>query len=306
VQAILTIVGGPHAGRKLWLRAGQAAEIGRGESMDLAVPRDAALAERHFVLENNRGACRLRDLAGRGTLVNGQPATEAMLRDGDHITAGQTVFALQIESDAAGVTTSGRATKGAGDSTLANAEKASIQFPSAGEVCPQFGLSTEARTLLEPELPADRFAERLVARQLYVDAVRCLAYALPRPQAIAWACQVAARSMGKQAVDGERAALDAATAWLREPGEEHRRAAFAAAQAAEFTTPAGLAALAVFWSGGSIAPPEIQEVPPAPHLCAQAVANSIILAAVRSEPQHASEKYKQFLQIGAAVARAEL
>jgi hypothetical protein len=266
--------------------------------MDLAAPRDATLADRHFDLECHHDGSRLRDLSGRGAIVNGQPATSAMLRDGDRITAGQTVFALQIESQANGPIggSSSSSTSAAGGKQ--DAGQTAVEFPLASEVCEQFQLSAEARPLLKPDLPADQFATQLTAKQLHADAVRCLAYALPRPTVIAWACQAAEQSMDKTSPERDRAALAAARQWLGEPLEEHRREAFKTAQAAEFSSPAALAALAVFWSGGSIAPPDLQEVFPPPHLCAQAASNAIILAAVTKEPRRAAEKFQQFLAMG--------
>jgi hypothetical protein len=52
-----------------------------------------------------------------------------------------------------------------------------------------------------------------------------------------------------------------------------------------------------------LAPPQAPVVPPAEHLTGHGVAGSVLLAAVRSEPEKAPEKYKKFLAAGLDVAR---
>jgi hypothetical protein len=75
-----------------------------------------------------------------------------------------------------------------------------------------------------------------------------------------------------------------------------------AANEAEFSTPAGSAALAVFFSGGSIAPPDMPAVPPEPSITPNSVAGSVMLAAVLKEPEKAQEKYQLFLAEGLKIA----
>jgi hypothetical protein len=60
--------------------------------------------------------------------------------------------------------------------------------------------------------------------------------------------------------------------------------------------------VAAFWSGGSLAPPNVAEVPPGEHLTPGAVANAVLLAAVLSEPEKAAEKFRKFFALGVEVA----
>jgi hypothetical protein len=99
------------------------------------------------------------------------------------------------------------------------------------------------------------------------------------------------------------AALQAAEAWVFQPTEENRRAAMQKAEIAGFNTPSAWSAVAVFWSGGSMAPPEAPPVPPAERLLATAVTSAVILAAVSAEPQFADRKYRRFLEAGIDIAR---
>jgi hypothetical protein len=172
----------------------------------------------------------------------------------------------------------------------------------AAEVCPQSQLGNEARALLGDDPAGQPFLARLAEHGLFADAARFLAHALPRREAVWWACQCARLVLGPQPPEPFVAALQAAEHWAAAPTEENRRSAFPAAEAAEFGTPPGCAALAAFWSGGSLAPPDSTAVPPPEHLTPSAVANAVLLAAVQEEPERATEKFRQFLELGVQVA----
>ena len=101
------------------------------------------------------------------------------------------------------------------------------------------------------------------------------------------------------------AALNAARAWVIDPKEENRRAAFTAAEAAKVGTPEGCAAMAAFLSGGSLSLPDLPVVPPAEHLTGDLVAWCLAIAAVIKEPEKAAEKYATFLKLGQEVAEGQ-
>ena len=101
----------------------------------------------------------------------------------------------------------------------------------------------------------------------------------------------------------ESLALQAAQKWVLAQTDETRRAAYDAATAAPVGTPAGCAALAAFFSGGSLGPPDLaQGVPPPEDACAKAVAGSILMAGVIAKPEKAPDKYARFLADGLAIA----
>jgi hypothetical protein len=151
-------------------------------------------------------------------------------------------------------------------------------------------------------MTARQYLDRLVERQLQAEAIRFLAYVLPKREAVWWACLCADRVLGPDPPPRVAAALDAARAWVLDPSEDHRRAALPAAEAAEVGTPAGCAALAAYFSGGSLSPPDLPVVAPGEHITAHLVASAVILAAVIREPAKASEKYAAFLGLGLEVA----
>jgi len=178
-----------------------------------------------------------------------------------------------------------------------------VTAKTAAEVCKHFSLGEEAKKLLRDGLTPVQFLDTLMEKQQFVDAVRFLAHALPKREAVWWACLCGRAVAGSNAAPKIAAALQAAEKWVVDPSEENRRAAMPAAEAAEFKTPAGCAAVAAFWSGGSLGPPSAPVVPPDPYLTAHGVAGAVMVAAVQSEPEKAPEKYRKFLAQGIEVAK---
>ena len=143
---------------------------------------------------------------------------------------------------------------------------------TAAEVCRVVQLGEEAKKLLRDNQSPGVFLDELIAKKINPDAVRFLAHALPKREAIWWACLCARQAYSGGAADAKiLAALQASEKWVVEPNDANRRAAYTAAQAADFGNPAGATALAVFFSGGSIAPPNVPEVKPPEHATAQGV-----------------------------------
>jgi hypothetical protein len=180
-----------------------------------------------------------------------------------------------------------------------------IAASTAAEVCRRFALGEEARVLLSAGQPPGAFLDVLIRHGLHTDAARFLAHALPKREAVWWALRCAREVAGAEPPEAVAAALNAAETWVLDPSEPNRRAAMPAAEAAGFGTPAGCAALAVFWSGGSLAPPDLPAVPPADHLTAHGVSCGVMLAAVQNEPQKAPERYQRFFALGLAVAEGQ-
>lgn len=176
----------------------------------------------------------------------------------------------------------------------------------ATEVCVRFPLSAEATPLLRAEMSPRQFLARLIEEGHFVDATRFLANALPKREAVWWACLCARKVAGSDPPPKYIEAIEGAELWAADPTEEHRRAGMPLAEAVGIGTAAGCAAAAAFWSGGSLAPPELPVVPPADHLTAHGVAGSVMLAAVSSEPERAGEKYQSFFELGLGVAEGRL
>ena len=128
-----------------------------------------------------------------------------------------------------------------------------------------------------------------------VEASRLIAHAMPNREAVWWACMCARATSPAGLAPVDAAALDAAELWVRKPGEDTRYAAFDIAQEAGFGSPEAWACVAAFWSGDSMAPVGQPAVPPAPNLAGSAIAGSVALAAVRSDPARQMARLQAFL-----------
>lgn len=177
-----------------------------------------------------------------------------------------------------------------------------VTAATAAEVGRRAGLGEEAQALLTETMAPAQFLDLLIEREQYADAVRFLAHALPKREAVWWACLCARGGLPEDAKPPVIEALKAAEAWVLKPVEETRRAAMACAEAAGFDSPSSWAAVGAFWSGGSMAPPDAPPVPPGEELTGTAVAGAVMLAAVQTEPERAEEKFRRFLLQGIDIA----
>src|SRR5262245_39376773 len=129
---------------------------------------------------------------------------------------------------------------------------AKVTAKTATEISKQFELSEEAVALLGDDQSPRQYLNLLQEKMLPLDAVRFLAYALPKRETVWWAFQCARQVSGPTPSPKAAAALKATEKWVANPSDETRWAAKAAGEAVGNDHPAGLAALSVFWSGGSI------------------------------------------------------
>src|SRR5271169_4145798 len=113
---------------------------------------------------------------------------------------------------------------------------------STTDICGLFPLSAEGRAVIEPDLSAGAFIDRLCTEGLWIDAVRFLAHALPKREAVWWACLAARAALGDAPPEMLRQAVETAEAWVYRPNEDNRRAAMQAATAAGSDNPASWAA----------------------------------------------------------------
>ena len=135
-----------------------------------------------------------------------------------------------------------------------------------------------------------------------IEAARLVAHALPKREAVWWACMCAIRTAAADLPEADRAAREAAEVWVRQPTDAARRAAMDCAQATAFASPEAWAAVGAFWSGDSMAPQGQPVVPPAPHLTGTAVAGAIALSAVRGHIARRLDRLQCFLDSGRDIA----
>jgi hypothetical protein len=187
---------------------------------------------------------------------------------------------------------------------VARSELRRTSAETTAAICARYPLGDEARKLLaegrlDPEAAPGGFLDALVAGEAWLDALRFLAYALPRPEAVGWACAcVREAAPSGEDLPGTRAA----ETWLRDPSDENRRAAMAVAENLEFSGPDAWAAVAAFWADGSMAPPDAPAVPAREEFTGHAAAGAVMLAAVQNEPEKAAEKHRRFVALGVEIA----
>lgn len=168
---------------------------------------------------------------------------------------------------------------------------------------PRLELEAAAAAALQGAQTAAEGLQRLEATGFHNDAARLAAHALPKREAVWWACMCAAAVPDAALPPADAAARAAAEAWVRKPGEETlRRQAWDAAQKTAFKSPEAWAAVGAFWSGGSMAPEGQPVVPPADHLTGVAVSGAIVMAAVRGRPERAVARLGRFLAAARDIA----
>jgi hypothetical protein len=91
------------------------------------------------------------------------------------------------------------------------------------EIVKSVPLGDAAKALARDAAEPPDLVRKLLSKDLFVDAARVLAYALPIRQAVWWSTLCAWHAVDGQPTGAQDAALSAATRWVLEPTEEHRR-----------------------------------------------------------------------------------
>jgi hypothetical protein len=176
-----------------------------------------------------------------------------------------------------------------------------ISAKKAAEIC---ALAAAAgRTLPDPgdTSPAE-YLKKLLSAPALDEAVQFMAFALPKREAVWWACVCVRTQVRESTPAPTLAALTAAEAWVYRPADDTRRAAMERAQATQFDSALIWPAVAAFWSSGSLAPPNLPAVPPPLHLSGVAVCGAVTLAAVQTEPALAEQKRQRYIEIAIDIA----
>jgi len=168
---------------------------------------------------------------------------------------------------------------------------------------PRVELEGEAAACVVGAHTAAQAVERLEAAGFLSEAARLTAHALPKREAVWWACMCADAVPDVQTKPADAQARIAAEAWVRKPAEDAlRRAAWDLVQKTDFRSPEAWAAVAAFWSGGSMAPEGLPVVPPGEHLTGVAVNGAVVMAAVRGRAERADARLGRFLASAREIA----
>ncbi len=165
------------------------------------------------------------------------------------------------------------------------------------EVISDVALSEEAVALMADCGNTLSYLHRLCDEELFHDAFLTLARTLPRQYAIIWADKCIESKAPPSGSDADKKCVELVRQWLSNPDDTLRRQAMDMADELDFAGPRAWLAAAVGFSGGSLAPPEHQEVPPAQHLTAVAIAAGLTELTV-SEPDSAAETSRELIDTG--------
>jgi len=164
------------------------------------------------------------------------------------------------------------------------------------QLCDRAKLGDEAKALLTDAFSTKDFIAFLVKKEMYRDALRLVAFLLPKREAIGWGCLCVRHALGGEKDKPLPDVHLAAERWVSAPNDENRWKAKQLADSEKPTTASGLLASAVFFAGPSISPPNVQAVPPPEQLTSELVANAVVIAGLVKEPDKAKEKYRVFME----------
>jgi len=183
-------------------------------------------------------------------------------------------------------------------------KEAQLRLETADELFLIIPPEEEVSELATPNMSTIDFINKLIFTNLLNEAIRYLAIALPRREAIWWA-SATNRLLQKndKMAERDKAAWKLVEDWVYNPSEEIRAEALKIAEGLGFETPGSYGAMGVFWSGGSMVPPETgQFVPPPATLTGSAIGASVIMNCALGDPQHLSTRQRSALEIGLDVA----
>ena len=90
------------------------------------------------------------------------------------------------------------------------------------QLCDRAKLSDEAKALLTDELATKEFMALLVEKELFPDALRLVAYLLPKREAVGWGCLCVRHILASQPDNPLPEVHVTAERWVSAPNEENR------------------------------------------------------------------------------------
>lgn len=302
MQIILQITGGPSVGRKMRVHPDRITRCGCSIDADLGFPHDQAMEDMHFEFRCDGDQLLIRDLGTpTGTFLNDQKISgPSEVQDQDSISAGRTVLKVALDRSVRPV-----AAPAAAAAAGVAAVQAAPKEKTAIELCKPLDLEDASRDILDDSMTPLEYVQALAEHKQFTDAIKVLAFSMESRKAIWWAYQAVREHAADLLIPDDLIAFNAVYDWICTPDDRNRRSAMETGQAAEFEGPGSWLAAAAFWSGESIAPPDLPKVPPDPTLVSQAVMVSMILSATLARPRDMQGLYAEVLAFGLDFAQAD-
>lgn len=300
--------------------------LGRSVDADISVPDDPKISSNHLQILSAGGQFQIEDLGStNGTFLKTEQITKKILEFGEVFRCGATDFVFVPKSEQNANSTMADSSAVAGAAVAAPAETPAPQPVAANAgadskseagapgyceetalaVIERFGLKGEIPfTPEEAESPAD-FAMKLAKTGEPNHCLLFMSYALDKRSGVWWLTRCIHEV--KSILDAnDEAMLGLAEKWVAAPSDANRRKAMEGAEKLEMSTPAAWAGVGAFWSGGSMAPPDVPAVEPADNLAGKAISGGAIMASVFHAPEKALEKQKVFVQLGVDIAAGKI
>lgn len=177
-----------------------------------------------------------------------------------------------------------------------------VTSEKVGDIIDVSELQSGSVELLKSDMRPEKYIQALTSADKWPDAVKVMAHALPKREAVWWAC-ICARNMEVLAKNKEEAlALKAAEKWVYKPTEENRRKAFLQAQKGDAPSVGTLSSLAAACSGGKLSLGEGQSADLDDSAVPQIVSTVVIISATEKEADQTNQILNSFLQKGIDIA----
>jgi hypothetical protein len=163
-------------------------------------------------------------------------------------------------------------------------------------------LDSATLELLKPDMRPEAYIEVLSSAEKWTDAVTVMAHALPKREAVWWACLCASMMDGLSENKEEILARKTAEKWVYKPTEENRENALLQAQKSDKPSAGTLCCMAVSFSGGK--PGESKDQPDESKdqsvdhdnsVFTEIVGTVVMIAASENDGLHINQRLKQFL-----------
>ena len=287
---VIRVTEGPNRGLQTIVRRGQTLQVGKSTWADLKCLEDTELEDVHFLVECTDEGWKVNlsqpDFAAH---INEHPDTSPLLKHGDSITAGQSVFrvldASQPDLPEVQQESSTPAEEPAAEDKQEEAQTSVTQLLAE--------LNIEYDCDGEPEF-ADVLST-LVEQERWSDAVRLSAADRGPVDTVQW--ELAAfesESAGADVLPAELTEL--AASWVEEQTEEKRRSAEQLVETLGLESAPGWIAQTIFWSGGSLAPPDLPEAAAPSWLYTDAANSTFLLQSLNQPTADVSEYWKKLLE----------
>jgi hypothetical protein len=175
-----------------------------------------------------------------------------------------------------------------------------VRFVEARDVVAAFPALKRLSPQPQAGVAALNFVGVLMASPRPVNAILYLAHILPRREAVWWARQTVRAIFGPECEAD--AAFRAADVWVRAPEEDRRRAALALGEAGDKRLATTWLALAVGWSGGSLAAEDQPPRAPRPSACAEAANAAIVLSVCHGPAPDIAKRIRASVDAGVRFA----